>query len=67
MVGQQPGIRDKAMAAYNLRVKQFNEAAAAFSACNKAYVSHARNDIAHIQATLDAALAPRTKGGVSDP
>jgi hypothetical protein len=57
-LGGAPGVQDQsAMAAYNLKVKAFNDKAAAFNACIKTYVDNAQNDINTIQAIVHAAVA----------
>jgi hypothetical protein len=45
------------MRAYNYKVKVFNDKAAAFNACMKAYVDNAQNDINAVQAIVHAAVA----------
>jgi hypothetical protein len=53
-----PGVQNQeAMRAYNLRVKLFNDKAAAFNACITLYVGKAQNDINAIQAIVHAAVA----------
>lgn len=57
-LGGAPGIQDQqAMLAYNLKVKAYNQKAAAFGICMKTYVDNAQNDIAHIQDVVHAAVA----------
>ena len=56
-VGKSPGIQDQqAMLAYNLKVKNFNQRAAAFNLCLKTYIDNAQNDITAIQAMVHAAV-----------
>jgi hypothetical protein len=53
-----PGNGDNdAMMSYNVRVRNFNQRAAAFNLCLKAYVDAAQNDINAIQAIVHAAVA----------
>ena len=56
-LGAEPPAQDiKAMAAYNLRVKSFNDQAKNFTDCLKAYQDKAKRDIEQIRAaTRDAA------------
>ncbi|HKB95310.1 MAG TPA: hypothetical protein VKB94_00595 [Rhizomicrobium sp.] len=57
-IGGAPGVQDQnAMRAYNYKIKVFNDKAAAFNACIKAYVEGAQNDIDTIQAIVHAAVA----------
>lgn len=56
-IGAMPSTSDHtAMTAYNLRVKVFNEQAAAFNDCLKAYREKAQQDIAEIQSTAREAV-----------
>ena len=58
VLGSAPGVQDQdAMRAYNYKVKRFNDEAAAFNACLKIYIDNAQNDIAAIQAIVQAAVA----------
>jgi hypothetical protein len=51
-IGLMPPANDHAaMTAYNLKVKAFNEQAAAFTVCLKSYQDRAKRDIDQIQAT----------------
>ena len=64
-VGVQPVATDlTAMRAYNLKVGMFNQRAAAFSVCLKAYQDRAQHDIQEIQAAVQPAPAP---GPASEP
>jgi len=56
-IGGAPGVQDQnAMRAYNYKIKVFNDKAAAFNACIKAYVDGAQNDINTVQAIVHAAV-----------
>ena len=57
LLGAQPSVNDvKAMTAYNLKVKAFNEQAAAFTVCLKSYQDRAKRDIDQIQAISHQAI-----------
>jgi hypothetical protein len=57
-IGGAPGVQDQnAMRGYNYKIKVFNDKAAAFNACIKAYVEGAQNDINTVQAIVHAAVA----------
>jgi hypothetical protein len=57
-LGSSPGVQDQdAMRSYNLRIKKFNDKAAAFNTCIKRYVDNAQNDINAIQTIVHAAVA----------
>ena len=52
-----PGNDPDAMNVYNLKVRTFNQRAAAFNLCLKAYVDNAQNDINSIQKMVHDAVA----------
>ena len=58
-LGAQPSPTDrKAMTAYNLGVKAFNEQVLTFNTCLKTFTDNAKRDIAQIQAAAHAASQP---------
>lgn len=52
-----PDVSSDAMAAYNARVRSFNQRAGAFNACMKTYVDNAQADIQRIQDIVHAAVS----------
>ena len=67
-LGAQPSPTDrKAMTAYNLRVKTFNEQAVTFNTCLKTFTDNAQRDIAQIQESAHAAAASSAgQGGAAE-
>ena len=53
----QPGNNPDAMNSYNLKVRTYNQRAAALNICMKDYVDNAQNDINTIQKTVRDAVA----------